>query len=59
MCLGALADNRQSLLFEYSPAALAQQLDLSSLCLPRRKAAYAVEPVVKAPLRASMLRQNS
>ena len=42
--LGTLVDNGQSLLFEYSPEALAQQLDLSPLRLPLRRAAYPDRP---------------
>ena len=42
--IGTLADNGQGVLFEYSPQALAQQLDLSPLRLPLRLPAYPDHP---------------
>lgn len=42
--LGTLADNGKTLLFEYSPQALALRLDLSPLRLPLRMAAYPDRP---------------
>lgn len=42
--LGMLADDGRALLFEYSPQALAQQLELSPLHLKLRAAAYAGFP---------------
>lgn len=42
--IGTLADDGRNVLFQYSPQALAQQLDLSPLRTPLRQAAYPDKP---------------
>lgn len=45
--LGRLADDGQTLLFEYSPDALAQELELSPLHLKLRPSAYGDFPAIE------------